>query len=434
MITGQGAAAIGDSVEADVRAGRLRPGDRLPPVRSLAGRLGVSPTTVASAYRALRLRGLVTASGRRGTRVAARPPIAAGGAPAPAPAARQLWVGNPDPDLLPDLGPILARLGGSKRLYGEAPNRPELLELAAAAFRDDAITADHLAVVGGALDGLERCLGAHLRPGDRVLVEDPGYAAVFDLVAALGLEAAPVGLDDQGPLPADVARALRGRTAAVIFTPRAQNPFGSAYDPARVRDLRRLLAGHPELLVIEDDHAGPVAGARALSVTRGRRRWAVVRSVSKSLGPDLRLAVMAGDPVTVSRVEGRQQIGAGWVSHVLQRTVVELWSDPATRRLLERADAEYARRREEVAGALRRVGFAAHARSGLNVWVPVPDEAAAVGRLAAAGWAVAPGERYRIASGPAIRISIGSLRSGEAEQMAAAMAAGARSPILTRSA
>ena len=433
MISGQGAGGIADSAEAAMRAGRLRPGDRLPPVRELAGRLRVSPTTVASAYRVLRLRGLVTAAGRRGTRVAARPPIAEAGTAAAPEGARELWLGNPDPALLPDLVPVLARLGEVKRLYGEPANRPELLELAAAGFRADHIAADHLAVVGGALDGLERCLGAHLRAGDRVLIEDPGYAAVFDLVAALGLEAVPVGVDDHGPLPGEVERALRGRVAAAIFTPRAQNPFGSAYDGRRVRELGRLLAAHPELLVVEDDHAGPVAGARARSVSQGRRRWAVVRSVSKSLGPDLRLAVMTGDPVTVSRVAGRQQIGAGWVSHVLQRAVVELWTDRSVARRLERAAAEYARRRGELVAALRRVGLQAHGASGLNVWVPVPDEDAALRRLAAEGWAVAPGRRYRIQAGPAIRISIGSLRDGEAALIAHALA-GAGTSGLTRSA
>jgi len=434
LISGQRAGEISASVEAAVRSGALPPGHRLPPVRALAGRLAVSPTTVASAYRGLRLRGIVTAAGRRGTRVAERPPIAAAIRIPDPPGARRLWEGNPDPDLLPDLGPVLARIGGSRRLYGEASNRPELLDAAAAAFLQDGVRPDFLAVVGGALDGIERTLAAHLRPGDGVAVEDPGYAAVLDLVAALGLRAVPVGLDDYGPLPADVERALDGRVEAIIFTPRAQNPFGSAYDARRVRELGELLARHPEVLVVEDDHAGPVAGAAALSVAPGRARWAVMRSVSKSLGPDLRLAVMAGDPVTISRVEGRQQIGAGWVSHVLQRTVVDLWSDPATSRLLDRAVGEYARRRVEVVAALAAVGFPAHGRSGLNVWVPVADEVAALRRLGEAGWAVAPGQRYRILSGPGIRISIGSLQPGEAAGIAGALAGGAAAPSLTRSA
>jgi DNA-binding transcriptional MocR family regulator len=423
-IQGTRAGEISASIEALIGAGDLGPGDQLPPVRQLAEHLAVSPTTVASAYRMLQLRGLITSSGRRGTRVADRPRISARSQLVIPPHARVLALGNPDPELLPDLGPVLARLGGSRRLYGEPANRPELLGLAARAFSADRVSPDFLAVVAGGLDGVERVLAAHLRPGDRVVVEDPGYPAIIDLLGMLGLRAEPVPVDDLGLDPAGADRALEAGAQAVVLTPRAQNPFGSALDEQRARELSRIFDDHPDVLVVEDDHAGPVAGAPAHSLaSRRRERWAVVRSASKSLGPDLRLAVMAGDAVTVARVEARQQVGAGWVSHILQRTVVELWSDPATTRLLAQAGAEYERRRGALVGALASRGFAAHARSGLNVWIPVEDEAAAAARLLEGGWAVQPGQAYRLQAPPAIRVSIGGMREGEAEAIAAALAA-----------
>src|SRR6185436_14023264 len=110
----------------------------------------------------------------------------------------------------------------------------------------DGIPADALAVTGGALDGIERSLQAHLRPGDRIAIEDPGYPGVIDLVAALGLVPEPLRLDDAGVVPAALAHALERRAAACIITPRAQNPTGAAFDAARAAELRRVLRKHPD--------------------------------------------------------------------------------------------------------------------------------------------------------------------------------------------
>jgi DNA-binding transcriptional MocR family regulator len=319
-------------------------------------------------------------------------------------------------------------------LYGVPANRPALLELAAGQLEADGIPHDALAVVGGALDGIERVLQAHLRPGDRVAVEDPGYVAAFDLLAALGLVVEPVAVDDAGPVPDDLARALRSGVQAFVLTPRAQNPTGAALDRARARELRRVLVPHPDVLVVEDDHAGPVSGVAALTVCQGRERWAHVRSVSKSLGPDLRVAILAGDPTTVARVEGRQAVGTGWVSHLLQDLVVSLWSDPATDDLLRRAGEEYAARRTALLEALAAHGIVAQGRSGLNVWVPVPEEAAVVAALAHEGWAVRAGERYRLRSGPAVRITIAALAPRDARRLAASLAGCLRPPARRASA
>jgi DNA-binding transcriptional MocR family regulator len=281
--------------------------------------------------------------------------------------------------------------------------------------------------VSGALDGIERVLQVHLRPGDRVAVEDPGYSAVFDLLSALGLVPAPVALDERGVVPAELRRVLAAGARGCVLTPRAQNPTGAAWDQARARELRAVVDAYPQVLVIEDDHAGKVAGVPAFTLSpRGRERWAVVRSVSKSLGPDLRLAILAGDPGTVARVEGRQALGSGWVSHLLQETVAALWSDPAVERRLVKAAGTYGRRRRALIAALARRGVAAEGRSGLNVWVPVAEEGAAIAALAGAGWAVRAGEPYRIRSGPAIRITVAGLRDDEIERLADDMALAVR--------
>lgn len=423
-ISGRTASAVAASVEAAVLGGRLAPGTLLPPVRTLAASLHLSAATVAAAYRTLGIRGLVAGDGRRGTRVALRPPLVAR-RPPPVPAGtRDLAEGNPDPRWLADLRPALRSLDRRPGLYGEADPLPALRRMAARQLEQDGIPAESLAVVGGAMDGVERVLQAHLRPGDRVAVEDPGYAGVLDLIGALGLLPVPMSLDDLGPRPEALAAVLRFGVQAVIVTPRAQNPTGAALDEGRARALRALLDRHPDVLVIEDDHAGPVAGVPALTLAHARKpRWAVVRSVSKSLGPDLRLAVLAGDATTIGRVEGRQSLGAGWVSHVLQGTVAALWSEAATDRRLREAAQAYARSRRSLMDALSRQGLPAHGRSGLNVWIPVREEAATVSAMAAAGWAVRAGEPYRLESGPAVRITVSTLTAAEAPRVAAALAA-----------
>src|SRR5262245_44070680 len=129
-ISGRTASALAASVEEAVRAGRLAPGAPLPTVRALARSAGVSPATVAAAYRALRARGLVSAQGRRGTRVTHRPPLSAP-APPPVPAGlRDLADGNPDPAFLPPLPRLLARLPAPARLYGGPTIDARLRELA----------------------------------------------------------------------------------------------------------------------------------------------------------------------------------------------------------------------------------------------------------------------------------------------------------------
>lgn len=425
--SGTGAESIAANVEEAISHGGLAPGDALPPIRELAGRLGVNPNTVAAAYRLLRERGAVETAGRRGTRVRHRPattPRSLLGLDVPA-GVRDLSTGNPDPALLPI---ALAEAPRPRALlYGEAPMTPELVAHTRAALAFDGVPADHLAVTSGALDGIERALSAHLRPGDRVAVEDPGWANLLDLLAALGLSAEPMRVDDDGPLAADVERALERGVRAVIVTNRAQNPTGAALSAERADALRALLVGRfDEVLLVEDDHCAGIAGAPLHTLAGSTGHWAFVRSASKAYGPDLRVAVLAGDRRTIERVHGRLRLGPGWVSHLLQDLAASLWSDgAATRRVLE-AEGRYTANRTGLRAALGKRGVAAHGRSGLNVWVPVPDETVAITRLIGAGWAAAPGSRFRIRTAPGMRVTVADLGADEVDPLADAIAGAVR--------
>jgi DNA-binding transcriptional MocR family regulator len=416
-LNGTTAVKIAASAESAVANGKLAGGERLPPVRALAEQLGVSPATIAAAYRILQERGIAFADGRRGTIVRHASPAAPPEPTSLPPHVRDLASGNPALELLPNLEPFFRKLDGNPRLYRDDLNDPELVAMARAQFAADGVPAQSVAVVSGALDGIERVLREQLRPGDRVLVEDPGFSGVVDLLHALSLVPLPVAVDDEGLLPAALQRA--GAAEAIIVTPRAQNPTGAAVTERRGRQLRTLLRQRPDLFVIEDDHAGPVAGAPYVTlVEASRERWAVVRSVSKSLGPDLRLAILSGDARTIARVEGRQTLGIRWVSHIPQRLVVSLWRDRNVQKLLARAERTYAQRRNTLLEVLHEHAIEAYGTSGLNVWIPMPEESAVVQSLFQRGWAVAAGERYRIKSPPAIRVTITSLEASDATSFA----------------
>ncbi len=422
-IRGPGAVNIVQSIEAAVDAGRCPPGTLLPPIRDVAATLDVSPTTVAAAYQTLRLRGIVTAQGRRGTRIANRPAMRFPARQALPAGVRDLSEGNPDARLLPRLQPGLGKLSPEPRLYGGELNFPGLIAFARRRFLADRIPAHDVTVVSGALDGIERVLDVHLRAGDAIAVEDPCFYGILDLLAARGLTPIPVPMDGEGIAPEPLSRALRAGARGLIATPRAQNPTGAAFTRRRGEQLKAVLDRFPEVLLIEDDHAGPIAGAPAITLIDARRaRWAVARSVSKFLGPDLRVALIAGDAYTVGRLEGRLAIGIRWVSHVLQELVLMLWSRPDTARLLARAEATYARRRTALMDALSKQGIGSTGGSGLNVWIPVQDESNTVQALLEAGWAVAAGERFRLESAPAIRVTTAALDEQDGRKFAADLA------------
>ena len=183
----------------------------------------------------------------------------------------------------------------------------------------------------GTLDAIERLLSAYLRPGDRVAVEDPGLGQP----ARPGRRARPArrcrcrSTTRAPPWPGCAGPSPPGSAAVVVTSPGPEPDRRRRLRRPGRRALRPILAGPPDLLVIEDDHAAELAQVPLAPLAGAGPTWAFIRSVSKPYGPDLRVAVVAGDEASIARVEGRMRLGAGWVSTVLQRLVVELWRDPA---------------------------------------------------------------------------------------------------------
>lgn len=419
--SGRTAVEIAESVEASIHAGRYPAGALLPPVRQLADSLKVSAATVAAAYRLLRTRGLLIGDRRRGTRVRPHTHVHRLGTRSPSNISNTLTdlaSGNPDPGLLPSISASLRTFADEPLVYGASADVRELVTFARSEFGADGIAVDDVLVCGGALDAIERVLREHLRPGDRVLIEDPCYPTLYDLLTACGYIVDAVAVDGEGPQVESLAVALASNPKAMIVTPRAQNPTGAAIGAERAAALRAVLKRHADVVLIENDPCGPVSGAPAVTLTQGRKHWAIGRSTSKFLGPDLRVALLAGDATTAARVRGRQALGPRWVSHVLQHLALSLWSDPAAGRHLARVGETYAHRRHSLIRALAAEGVVVTGTSGFNVWIPVQQEAAVVQRLAASGWAVAAGERFRLHGGPGIRVTASALEPDASQRFA----------------
>ncbi len=471
-IRGATAAEIANSVRGLVERGELAPGDLLPPVRALAEQLGVNRNTAVAAYRKLARDGAVTAKGRAGTRISGPQSVAQEGfarAPATTPASatsdvhpghtdhpgpvgpddpdsagggegdvlagtlRDLGTGNPDPALIPDLAPALAGAVGRPVLYGEPVIDPGFEAWAREWVAPDVPTgADaDLTLTSGAVDAIERLLAQSLVRGDAVALEDPCFLASIQTVRHAGYRTLPVPVDAEGMTPDGLRAALEAGARAVVLTPRAQNPTGASLGARRAEELRAVLAEHPYVLVVLDDYYSFLSRRPFRSpLPTGHRRWALVRSVSKFLGPDLCLAVCATDPETAGRLALRLSPGTTWVSHLLQRLAHGVLADEASRVLVERAGEHYAARNAEVAALLTARGLRVRAADGMSLWVPVPRPAREVAaELARRGWRVRTEDEFRLAQGGRgveasrhLRLTVHDLTGAEAQRFATDLA------------
>ncbi|MBN8206185.1 aminotransferase class I/II-fold pyridoxal phosphate-dependent enzyme [Microbacterium esteraromaticum] len=422
QITGSTAAEIADSVRGLRERGTLRPGDALPPVRELAVRLGINRNTAVAAYRQLAGAGLVISRGRAGTLIAGAESVAQEGLADTV--LHDIASGNPDPSLIPDPTPALSRIVGRPVLYGEP-----VIDAALEAWTREWMHADlhrddlTICVTSGAVDAVERLLAQALMRDDAVALEDPCFLASIHTVRLGGYRAVPVPVDDEGMTVEGLRAALDAGVRAIISTPRAQNPTGVTLTSERAAALREVLADHPYVLIIEDDHFSLLSPhAYATLIGPQHRRYALVRSVSKFLGPDMCLALAATDPTTAERLALRLSPGTTWVSHLLQRLAHAQLTDASARTQISTASAHYAERNAAFAAALETHGISTSSVDGLSLWVRLAAPARTTAeRLMRRGWLARTGDEFCIdESSPAshhLRLTVHDLSDADAARL-----------------
>lgn len=183
-----------------------------------------------------------------------------------------------------------------------------------------------------------------------------------------------------------------------------------------------MLARYPDVLVIEDDHFSMTSARPYHRITPPTtRRWVLIRSVAKFLGPDLRLAVARADPETASAMRARLHDGKTWVSHLLQTAAAHLLTDPEATSLVAAAREAYQQRLRTLTAELSAYSITPLGTpDGLNIWIDLPaavDPHATCADVAAAGWAVQLGHLYAVEGMPlraGIRVTSASLERFDA--------------------
>jgi DNA-binding transcriptional MocR family regulator len=407
---------LAEAVSSAIGGGQLEPDTKLPPIRVVAAALSLSPSTVSTAWNLLLRAGVIRTDGRRGTRVATF------ASPGPtryrralhrdATVALDLSTGVPDATLLPDLSEALGNLRTSwQQNYLDDPMLPELRDVL---LSDWPYQPDRLTVVDGAMDAIDQVMSHLIRIGDVVVVEHPTFPPFLDLLDALGARVIGVEVDGEGMLPRQLEAALTSGAKILLLQPRSHNPTGVSMSAKRAKELSTRLSAWPGWIV-EDDSAGSISLRAPISLGRWHPdRTVHVRSFSKSHGPDLRLAAVSGPTELMDAIIERRMLGQGWTSRLLQSLLLDLLTRPETIAQVEHAKNVYAERRAGIVDELERLGIVTLGADGLNIWLPVGHETAAMLSLASRGVAVAAGGPFatRTVDADHLRITVSSVAEG----------------------
>ncbi|GAA2209942.1 PLP-dependent aminotransferase family protein [Nonomuraea monospora] len=398
---------IADSIAADIAAGRLRPGDRLPPQRSFARRHGIADSTAARVYRELAGRGLTVGEVGRGTFVRAAAPQPGPALVEPTGSRIDLELNYPvvpeQARLLADgIGPLLRAdvLESSMKPVGAAgtpaARRVTAGLLGRGEWRPDP---ERVLFAGNGRQAIAAALAALLPSGGRLGVEELTYPVLKGLASRVGVTLVPLRVDEAGLDPAAVAAAARKAPLKAIYVqPTMHNPLSVSMPVERRAELAGLLE-RLDVPAIEDsiwsflrDDLPPLAAFAP-------GRTILVDSLSKRLAPGLSLGFAVVPGQAVAGVAAAVRSG-GWTPMRFALEAATRWLTDDTARSVARAKQRDAAMRQEIAArCLAGFGVRSDPRSYYCWWeLPSPWRAETF---------VAAAARYGIAVTPAAAFAVG---------------------------
>ena len=372
-----------DRLAAEIRAGRLRPGTRLPTHRQLAAREGLALVTATRVYAELQAMGLVSGETGRGTFVKEPLPRAQGidlyALKADTADLSFNYPSSPDQtELFRAALRQLAASGDLEALLRYQPHGGREHERATVAAylarRGLEASADTVLIVSGAQHGLTTTAMALLEPGDVVAVDALTYSGFKLTAEACQLELAPIPAAGSGPdLDALAALCKRRRVRAVFSMPTLHNPLGWVMNATRRRELIAIVREHGLILIEDGAYAFLVDDAPPPLASLAPETTVYVSSFSKSMATGLRVGFIKAPREWIPKLE-RVIRATTWNTPAAMTAIACGWIEDGTAAMLEAEKRRDAAERQQVAarllGGVERIGHPA----SYFLWLPLAQE------------------------------------------------------------
>lgn len=421
---------ITDAIAEALKAGRLTPGDRLPPRRHLAASLGVAVGTVNRAYEEAEREGLVFGQVGRGTfvsRTAVEDPYSSTMHPQDADFI-DLTINRPSAErttaLLRDAfdrlrkDPELHALMGHHPVAGRADHRMAGAQWINRSGLDRQL--DDVVICNGVQHGLTVALGAFSAPGDLVVTESLNYPGIRLLKKVHGLQIQGAPIDELGLVPDALEDICRERTPRFLLcSPNLHNPTSATMSEER-RDAIAEVSSRHDLIVIENDISGPLLPHPDSTIaSRIPERTVYVTGTSKSIAAGMRVGYITGPRSWRSELVTTVQ-ATTWMTSPLVVEIVSRWIVDGTVDTVLSWQRSEAGERQAIANEVLS-GFDFRANEvGYQLWLYLPEPWRSdefVRHVWRRGIAVMSAEEFTIdrKSPPhAVRISLGGENSHEA--------------------